>query len=685
VPPWARTRVGRYWAERVIERSRTRLTVIGVVVMFLFSVLFARLWFLQVASGSSSTAAATSNSVRVIHEPALRGRILDREGTPIVDNQPADVITLDRGKPGDTAERNRVIGRLAKVLGVTDEEVKKRIDDPRASPVAPARIAVGIPPEVRNYLEEREADFPGVEVVRTAVRAYPNGPLAANLLGYVAEINRDELELHAKDGYREGDLIGKDGVEQMFERVLRGTPRKLKVEVDSRGRVIDTIEDRKALPGNDVQLTIDIDAQRVAEQSLAQAMDGARGVQDQGEERRFQTYRAGAGSVVVLDPNDGSVVAMASNPTYDPSQLAAGITPEQFEMLNSPGSNFPLLNRAVSGEYAPGSTFKIFTSIAALETGQLDPDAGFVDQGYLDIGGDPPQRRYNARRTAYGTVNLQRALTVSSDAYFYDIGRDMWQPYNKWLKASNAGQQPNQDDIKKGYAIQDTAETYGFGQATGLGLRGEADGRVPDQAWKERLNANEPDPQQRRERSLWLPGDNVSLAVGQGDLLVTPLQLATGYATFANGGTLFTPRVAKAVLEPGTGSNQPQPVVRELPPQPVRQTGLKPETREVIMGGLIGVTSNSEGTARGAFQGFNAGTVAGKTGTAEHTEANKQDDSLFAGITHPESPQYVVLAVVEEGGFGASVAAPIARRVIETLEGNTSPTAVNLQLPPSGD
>jgi penicillin-binding protein 2 len=665
----------------LIEGSRIRLTVIGVVIMFLFSALFARLWFLQVASGTRSTAAATSNRVRVVYEPALRGRILDRNGKPIVDNTPVDVVTFDRQKPIPAATRNLVLGRLGEQLGLSVKEIEKRIDDPRISPFAPARVATGVPPEVRTYIEERQTDFPGVNVVRTAVRSYPNGPLAANMLGYVAEINSDELKAHASDGYREGDLIGKDGVEKMFEGVLRGTPRKLEVAVDSQGRIQHTIEDHKPVPGNDVQLTIDVDAQRIAEQSLAQGMDGARGVRDQNEVQRFQTYHAGAGAVVVLDPNDGSVVAMASNPTYDPSSFATGITPEQFKVLNSAESNFPLVNRAVSGLYAPGSTFKPFTAIAGLETGQLDPNAGFVDPGYLDIG-DPPERRYNAGKTAHGTVNLSSALTVSSDAYFYNVGRNMWQSYNRWDKAKNAGAKPSDDDINKGYAIQHTAEAYGFGHATGIGLGGEPDGRVPDQAWKERFNANEPDPKQKRERSLWLPGDNVSLAVGQGDLLVTPLQLATGYATFANGGTLFTPRVARALLEPGTGLDQPQPIIRDLPPQPVRKTNLSPATRDAIMQGLIGVTGNSDGTAWAAFRGMSFGAVAGKTGTAEHTQGSKQDDSLFVGITHPDQPQYVVLTVVEEGGFGASVAAPIARRVINGLEGDPNPAPVGVQPPP---
>jgi penicillin-binding protein 2 len=669
-------------AERVNESSRARLTVIGVVVIFLFGALFARLWFLQIPSGGSSTAAAASNRVRFIYEPALRGRILDRNGKPIVDNQPVDVVTFDRTKSMSTAERNRVLERLAELLGVTAGDVKNRIDDRRALPFAPVRVAVGIPPEVRTYLEEHERDLPGVDVVRTAVRGYPNGPLAANLVGYVAEINRDELTRHAKEGYREGDLIGKDGVEQMFESVLRGTPRKLEVEIDSRGRIVNTVEDHKPVPGKDVQLTIDIDVQRNAEQSLAQGIEGARDTQNPGEELRFETYRASAGAVIVLDPNDGSLVAMASNPSYDPGQFATGLTPAQFAMLNNPGSDFPLVNRAISGLYSPGSTFKPFTAIAGLETGQLDPNAPFRDQGYLDIG-DPPQRRYNARGTAHGTVNLQRALAVSSDAYFYDVGRDMWQHYNEWLKSKSVGSPASEAQLEKGYAIQDTAEAYGFGQATGIGLSSEADGRVPDQAWKERFNADEPDPKKKREQSLWLPGDNVSLAIGQGDLLVTPLQLATGYATFANGGTLFTPRVAQALLEPGTGLVDPQPVFRELPSQPVRQTGLDPGTRAAVMGGLIGATGSPEGTAHAAFQGFAPGAVAGKTGTAEHSGTDKQDDSLFVGITNPGAPQYVVLAVVEEGGFGASVAAPIASRVIAALEGNANQAGVAVLNPSS--
>lgn len=657
-----------------------RLTVIGVIVMFLFSALFARLWFLQVASDSNYAAAATSNRFRVVYEPGLRGRILDRNGKPIVDNEPVDVLTFDRNKTMSSGVRKLVVARLAQLLGVTPKEIERRIEDPRASSVAPVRVATAIPPEVRTYVEEHEPDFPGVRVIRTAERAYPNGPVAANLIGYVSEINADELKAYKNEGYRQGDLIGKDGIEQTFENVLRGTPRKLKVEVDSRGRVVRTIEERKAVAGKDVKLTLDLDVQRMAEQSLAQGMDGARRLQDQNEKQRFASFRAGAGAVVALDPNDGSVIAMASNPTYDPRQFAGGITPEAFQQLERPESNFPLVNRAVQGLYAPGSTFKPFTAIAGLQTGQLDPNALFSDQGCLDIG---DQQRCNAGKTPHGMVNLPQALTVSSDTYFYDLGRDMWQHYNASLRERDTNKEAADAEIAKGYAIQDTAKAYGFDSPTGVGLPDEAGGRVPDQLWKQRFNQNESDPQQKRERSLWLPGDNVSLAVGQGDLLVTPLQLASGYAAFANGGTLFTPRLASAVLEPGTGLDQPQPVVRNLPPQPLRSTGLTPETRQVIMDGLVGATTNPSGTAYAAFRGIGGPTVAGKTGTAEGT--GKQDTSLFVGISPPEQPQYVVMAVVEEGGFGASVAAPIVARIFQGIAGSADAASVQVQQAPIQD
>lgn len=347
----------------MIEGSRTRLTVVGIVVLFLFSALFTRLWFLQVAESTSYTAAATENRVRVVYEPALRGQILDRNGRSLVTNEAVDVVTFDRSAKLSADETKLVYARLASVLQLPDKEVKERIEDnPKVSQFAPIPVQLPVSQEVRTYVEEHRRDFPGVDVKRVAVREYPNGSLAAHLLGYVGEINGEELKAHAAEGYHLGDVIGKDGVEAMFESVLRGTPRRLELAVDNQNHVVSVVKDRPAVPGKDVQLTIDLDVQRVAEESLAQGMDGARAFRNASNAQRYENFHAGAGSTVVLDSTDGSVVAMASAPTYNPSEFVGGISNEDFKKYND-DPNKPLINRAIQGLYAPGSTFKLITSI----------------------------------------------------------------------------------------------------------------------------------------------------------------------------------------------------------------------------------------------------------------------------------------------------------------------------------
>ncbi len=651
------------------ESTRIRLSIVGVVVMALFSALFARLWFLQVAADNSAAEAATANRIREIQEPAIRGRILDSKDRVLVGNRVTDAITYDRSSKLNAEDRQAVVGRLAELLGVRQKEIRDRIDDPRVAAYAPVPIAVDVSMDKIVYVEEHEEEFPGVSAERLTTREYPNGRLAAHVLGYVAEINPDELKAMDGQGYRQGDLIGKAGVEQMFESELRGEPHVQRLEVDSQGRVIRVLEDEPAVPGKDIRLTIDLDIQRIAEESLRQGLEGGRNIRDLNAEGSFETYNAGGGSVTVLDPRDGSVVAMASAPDFDPAEFTNGIPSQTFEEFESAESNFPLLNRAVQGTYAPGSTFKLITALAALDSGLITPGDTIYDPGYLDIG-DPPVRKYNAGRKAHGTVDLGRALTVSSDVYFYEVGRDMWQFYND-------------DDLDIGYATQETAVEYGFGAPTGIGLSGEAGGRIPDQEFKEDFNRTNPNLEERRVNSLWLPGDSVNLAVGQGDLLVTPIQLANAYATFANGGTRFTPRMASAILEARTGDEEAAPViVQNLAPQPVDEVKLPPETRDPILVGLAGVVSGNDGTANDAFSGFRGGSVAGKTGTAEVPP--KQDTSLFIGMSPVEGPQYVTLAIVEEGGFGSAVAAPIVRRVIEALTGNLNPVPVQVR-PPSSD
>jgi len=585
-------------------------------------------------------------------------------------------VTFDRSVPITVDEKELVIGRLAELLGVDTKQIENTIDDPRVAPFAPVPVAVDVPIETITYIVEHKEEFTdAVDTGPLAFRYYPHGNLGAHALGYVGQINPDELEALRDQGYRQGDLIGKSGVEQMFESELRGEPRIQRLEVDSRGRVVRVAEDRPPVAGKDVQLTLNLDVQRVAEESLRQGMEGAHGLRCVNEDSA-QSCRAGAGSVTVLNATDGSIVAMASAPDFNPAEFGAGIPSETLEAFQRPESGFPLLNRSVQGTYAPGSTWKPISALGGFASGHLTPQTTFYDEGCLEIG----DREFcNAGDQPLGSVDLARSLTVSSDVYYYDLGRDLWQFYNDEVNLGG-------ESADRGYAIQETAREYGFGEPTGIGLAGEATGRLPDQEFKEDYNKNNPDLAQREQNSVWLPGDSANLAVGQGDLLVTPLQLANAYAILANGGVQYTPRLAAAILEPRTGAEEAEAeVVRLLAAQRVGEVELDPFLRAAIMGGLVGVVASGDGTATGAFQGMRDD-IAGKTGTAE--VVNKQDTSLFAGITPVEpgaGPQYVTVAVVEEGGFGASVAAPIVRRVIEALNGNPNPAPVQARAAESRD
>ena len=523
------------------------------------------------------------------------------------------------------------------------------------------------------FLKERPELFPRVNAVRRSIREYPNGAIAPHLLGYVGAINAHEQKLHKAEGYGPEEVIGKEGAEQVFETQLRGSPRVRKLEVDSRGRLVRVLRDRPADAGNDVQLTMDLDVQRITEESLEQGIQSAARVRNANEKSRFETYKATGGAAVVLDARDGSVVAMSSEPSFDVTKFTDGIPAEEFKLLNSPSSNYPLLDRVLQGQYAPGSTWKLMTAIAALEAGTVTPDEVIQDRGFIKYGQTGKEQEFqNASRQRHGAVSLRTAIAVSSDVYFYIQGLRLWN-----LFAGKDGKPP---DHVKGYAIQRVARRFGFSQKTGIGLGSELQGRIPDEKLKERFNQNNPDPVQRD----WLPGDNMNLAVGQGDLLVTPMQMAVAYAAFANLGTRYAPRIASRILSPGGAS-----ILRELPPQVVGKAPVKAEIRDVIMGGLEdAVLPGGIGTAGRAFAGYGGIQVAGKTGTAE--VSGKQDTSVFMAIVNPQpllggdEPQYAVAVFVEQGGNGGSVAAPIARRIIDGLNGDPNPPGVRL-FPPATD
>jgi penicillin-binding protein 2 len=626
-------------APRPGESGPLRLSVLGVVVLSLFAALFSRLWYLQVMDSETFQVEARSNQVRVVFEPAPRGRILDREGQVLVDNRGAQIITVDRQRIKDDPD---VLPRLAALLNITREELDRRLADVRYSPFTPVPVADEVPEETVVYLREHQADFRGVAATMRAERAYPNLSLGAHVLGYVGQITGEELEDRKSRGYRMGDEIGKQGVERAYEEDLRGEPGRRLLQVNSEGKVLGpAIREDPPVHGHDLMLTIDLDIQKAAEDSLAQGLEAARSLRDREERQQFV---APAGSVVVMDPTDGSILAMASYPTFNPGDFVNGIRPELFAVLQDPVNHSPLNNRAIQGLYAPGSTFKLFTALAALEKGLVEPRTTILDGGSYRLRNCRGDRCIfrNAGSVAHGRVNLARSLTVSSDVYYYQLGA------NFWVQREQHGD-----------AMQDVARRFGLGERTGIPLPSEARGRVPDPETRRRLHEANPTAFPNPD---WRTGDNINLAIGQGEMGMTPLQLASSYATFANGGTIFRPRVVDKVLD------QERRILREVAPVATGKVDLDAATREAIVAGLRGVVSG-EGTAAGAFAGFPLDrlSVAGKTGTAQ--VSRKQDTALFVAFAPVEAPRYVVAVVMEEAGFGGSVAAPVARRILQKIAG----------------
>lgn len=639
-----------------MESPRLRLGVLGIVVIALFVPLFARLWYLQVLSSESYIEAAEANRVRVVQVEAPRGRILDRDGTVLVDNRVSIVVTVDRVRFAELEEDDRpaMLARLAAELTrygspATVEQLQDRVDDVRYSRYAPVPVAEDATEELKIYIEEHQGLFPSVAVERVAVRRYPYGTRAAHVIGSVGEINDVELEgrTNKPKTYIRGSQIGKTGVERIYEDDLRGTPGQTVFEVDAVGDPVRVLEDRSAppIPGDDVWLTIDIETQALSEDLLAQALEDARNRRVSGDNL---PNRGNAGSVVVTDPRNGEVVAMASYPVFDPADFVNGISSTRWEFLNSDEADKPILNRAIQGVYAPGSTFKLFTGMAAMVHGLRTPEQPFVDQGKFTIEDcrGPGCTFRNAGSKAYGTVDMSRAMTVSSDAYFYSIGADFW---------SNRGRLGDE-------ALQETVRVFGFGQETGVPLPSEQDGRIPTpQQRKAQYEANP-------ELFLtgdWFTGDNVIMTIGQGDVGVTPLQLANGYATFANGGTRYAPNIALKITRGGS----PETIKRSFEPRINGRVEMDPAHRQALLTGLVGVTTLAGGTARATFADFPNDTfpIAGKTGTAEVDQ--KADTALFAAFGPAPAPEFQVAVVLEESGFGGTAAAPVARALFDVFAG----------------
>ncbi|MCY3561072.1 MAG: penicillin-binding protein 2 [bacterium] len=653
------------------DSRRLRLSILGVIGLALLATLVVRLWYLQVVTSEQFVAQATGNIIRTVPEPAPRGRIFDVQGRELVGNRIVNVVTMDafilRDQIG-TAQRQRLALELARQLSrsgllTKSTELTEAMADPAYGPFDRIPLAVGVSDSIKVFLAERNEEFPGVEVVRRARRVYPYGELAAHVLGYVDTITAEELEARRNHPKRYGsvDEIGKSGVELAFEDVLRGTPGWREIEVDNVGNVVRERGFRAPQPGTDVVLTIDADLQRLVEEELRRGLLEARERQDESVEEAFVTFAAPAGAAVVLDPRNGNVLAMASHPGYDPRLFIGGISAEEFETFVHPASHAPLNNRAIQGVYAPASTMKPITSYAALSTGLLGPD-GFLgitqtteDPGYHVLDDCIGECEFeNPDRAPNGPVDLRMAITVSSDVYFYKLAEQF---------SRRAGYDEDQ--------IQQTARDFGFGKTTGIALPFEHAGVVPDAEIKRaRHDANPdafPDPD-------WRTGDTINISIGQGDLGVTPLQLANSFAVFASGGRIYLPNVAVGTVDPLSGE-----WVNQIRPRLASRVYLPADLYAPILDGMRGATTlrtdERIGTAQGAFSGFPHAQwpVAGKTGTAE--VLGKADSAVFVGFGPLPQPRYLVTVLLEESGFGGEAAAPVVRRILEAVALDRIPEA----------
>lgn len=660
-------------------KTHLRLVVLHVLVAVLLLVLLGRLWNLQVMDGEHYRGVAAQNRMRDIVVPAVRGVILDGSGRPLVRNRTALVVSVDRTVLSRQKDRGKVVlARLAKVLGTSDAALEKRIRlcAPNVkrpcwpgSPYQPIPVDDRVDAKRALQIMERQEDFPGVTAQVQAVREYPRpeGASAAQTLGYLQPITQEELDWRRGlkvTGFSGVDLIGRDGLEAAYDPDLRGEPGVRQVLVDSQGRVTGTAREQAPVAGGTLITSIDAKVQAAAEKAIQHAVDTA----------RKDGKKADAAAAVVLDVRTGRVVALASNPSYDPSIWIGGISQDEYEGLLGKSKGEPLISRATQGQFAPGSTFKISSVAAAVRDG-YDLHGTYSCPGSYNVG----SRAFkNFEGQGHGDMNLHTALVVSCDTIFYKFA------YEEWLRDGGTRPDKRPKDPMVGMARQ-----FGFGARTGIDLPSEAPGRIPNRSWKrDYWNATKkadckaaktgyPDMERTHpsraaylkavaaencaEGYMWRAGDAANLSVGQGDVLVTPLQLARSYAAVANGGRLVVPRIGQAVVRPdGTVTRRIESP--QAPKLPVEQKVLA-----YMRSALAGVPK--EGTAAGAFNGFDFGkvAVAGKTGTAE--VYGREDTSWFASFAPVGKPRFAVVAMVAQAGTGATYAAPAVREIYEAMYG----------------
>ncbi len=603
-----------------------RVAIIGGLVVLLFGVLVFRLWFLQILDPQTYLAQAENNSERTVEVLAPRGVVEDCNGTTLVNNGASLSIGI---RPMDVpqGQLKPLASRLAPLLHVSAKSMLAAVAKQSWLPYDLVVVKRDASRPLVFYLLEHQQFFPGVEVQQSYVRAYPLGDLAAPLLGYLGPIDPQELKEPQYKGYLPEDEVGQSGVEATYNQWLQGTDGTQLVQVNALGDPQGVLPGGSLPePGDNLVLTLDARIQKAAEQAIQFGIASA----------HANGYtQADAGAAIVLNAHSGAVVAMADYPTYNPSWFSGGISAKHYAQLLRPETNDPLLNRAIAGEYPTGSTFKVVDTIAGLETGVLSPSttlyAGptYTNHGLLWHDWNP---------NGHGTIDLTQAIVQSADTYFYQVGYDFY--------------------LRKGTELENWAQRLGFGHLTGIDIPGEAAGLVPTPAWLRQTYTKKTDPTGWQIDSLWKPGNSINLAIGQGDLLATPLQVAVCYAAIANGGYLVTPHLGLRI-----DSSQGSPV-ENIQFRAPRNLGISPSYLAFLRNALREAASTPNGTSYDVFGNYPVA-VAGKTGTAQ--VFGKGDYSWYASFAPANDPQYVVVTMIERGGEGADAAAPAARVIYNAL------------------
>jgi penicillin-binding protein 2 len=624
------------------NRVRVRMKVLAGLVVFMFAALTTRLWFLQVLATDQFAHEAKLNQVRLVPIEPLRGEILDRGGHLLVTNRASTVVTVDQSRiPRDQVDT--VLYRLSQLLRVPVKDMVDRLTSVKYLPYQPVPVAEDVSKEAVYYIKEHNDVFPGVDYTVDSVRAYEEGSLAAHVLGSVGEISADQLKVPSFKGYRLGDIVGKGGVESVYERWLHGTSGTQGLQVNAQGVVLDKdFGSLPPVPGDNLVLSLDEKVQKLAEQSLELGIKLARQTQDD----NGNYLKAPGGAVVVMDPRNGQIIALASNPTYDPSLFLGGLSQHEFATLTAPKSGYPLLDRAIAGVYPAGSTFKPFIAAAAMKEGYASPNGFYNCTKDYEVPIDPTHRKFhNWEAVNHGPITLAEALVISCDTVFYQFGFDFW------LKYFRSG--------KTNELMQRDLFQMGFGGRSGIDLPGEQPGRIPTEPFLRTTYKRYP--KVFGKYYGWLPGDSVNLSIGQGFLLVTPLQMAMAYSALANGGKLLQPHLGWKIQTPDGR------LVRLIRPKLIGRLPISKRQAAYLRDALMGVPER--GTAEVAFNGFPLAEfpVAGKTGTAEIRP--KQPYSWFAALAPAGNPRYVVIAMVEQAGHGSTTAAPVVRRILEGLFG----------------